>query len=723
MSLLRDVLKRNQQAAPQPGPSGSSFILPASSKRSVKSYASSIKSSGGATIRSLAESMMSFYSMMTSGGTRVPKRRRPDFSTLGVPQWYAEDPPPPPLMPGTAPASPAPVYTRGTGGVLHARNEGEKPWLGLVMYSHTRPEFAMPMYHTRAKITGEVRMILEKSISLGSIDVWVTVKSDSVLDIFKPAMLAMKVTVWNRAMGNPRSMTTSTPGGPPFKGKFPKGTFVFPFEFPALPEDTLVKHPEETKRRNLARVPLPPSYFLSRVTGFSGNIKYIAGINIVREGLGAFDEEFDMELQYLPLFKPLPRVKTPFPYIPTREDWPFKREVIGGWTLTPFGGRGRLGEEMVEIEGILGVQEPAVYTAGQTIEFSLLLWSSNPLALEALGQPGAVDVGFFKSDMFALNVMTPRTSSRKNRYLDRLSTGRMWLTDDGRPADDAPIPEIKLVTLPELSPPGTGPAALTASPGSSYRVKGAPSSRMQEVWVEGDEQGDEKVSPASSSRVAGEAANVDVDVDAALAHLRSDDVSTDAASVTETLANPQRPPSYAGDIDAALAELHLDNESTYAASADETLADTERAPSPTPSMEDVDMENVDMEDPPATDHFVRLDGEVRVPACSHPSFRYTHMGREYVVHLVITHPQYSHISPNATGLLAEFPVWYVIDRFAHLPPAATRAKVQTIADLAALPVSGPAIPVGPNAVRAPLRVGEVTEEMRPTAKFTRYYAF
>lgn len=33
---------------------------------------------------------------------------------------------------------------------------------------------------------------------------------------------------------------------------------------------------------------------------------------------------------------------------------------------------------------------------------------------------------------------------------------------------------------------------------------------------------------------------------------------------------------------------------------------------------------------------------------------------QYVVHLVITHPQYSHISPNATGLLAEFPVWYVV---------------------------------------------------------------
>jgi len=89
------------------------------------------------------------------------------------------------------------------------------------------------------------------------------------------------------------------------------------------------------------------------VTGFSGNIKYTVGVNIVFDGFGGIDDEFDMQGQYLPLCKPLPRVKTPFPYIPTREDWPFSREVVGGWTLTPFGGRGRLGEEMVEVEGIV----------------------------------------------------------------------------------------------------------------------------------------------------------------------------------------------------------------------------------------------------------------------------------------------------------------------------------------------------------------------------------
>jgi hypothetical protein len=79
----------------------------------------------------------------------------------------------------------------------------------------------------------------------------------------------------------------------------------------------------------------------------------MAGVNVVRKGLGAIDDEFDMEFQYFPLCKPLPRVKTPFPYLPTREDWPFRRETLGGWTLTPFGGRGRLGDELVEVEGIV----------------------------------------------------------------------------------------------------------------------------------------------------------------------------------------------------------------------------------------------------------------------------------------------------------------------------------------------------------------------------------
>ncbi|KAJ6562569.1 hypothetical protein B0H19DRAFT_1260138 [Mycena capillaripes] len=665
MSLLRDVLKRNQSSGQSAGPSGTSStaqslntLLAKSSKRSVKGYASSIKSAGGATMKSLAESMMSFYSMVTLGGTRVPKRRRPDFSRLGaglgVPEWYAEDPPPAPLMLGTDVASPVPaLFARGHAGVLHARSPGEKPWLGLVVYSHAPEKSVMPMYHNAAKVTGEVRLVIDKSVKIGSIDVWVTIVSDSVLDIFKPPITAMKVNVWNREKGNPKSQD-----GHPLKGKFPKGTFVFPFEFPPLPADTVVWHPSETKRRNLARVPLPPSYFIAKVMGFSGNIKYVCGVNIVFDGTAALDDEFNMQLQYLPLCKPLPRVKTPFPYIPVREDWPFNREVIGGWTLTPFGGRGRLGDEVVEIEGILGVQEPAVYTAGQMIEFSLLLWSTNPLALEAMGQPGCVEVAFLKSDTFALNVMTPRTSSRKNRYLDRMAAGRMWRTDDGRPADDAPIPEIQLVTLPDPPPPGTSKQASPASAGS-HRVKGEPSSRMKEVWVAEDDDTD-KAAPSD----------------------RDAKVLADVAAL---------------DFNGKLKEVAVDGVD----SVDDdgaAIASTERAPSPTPSLGGFS--------PPCilsiADSFPRA---------------------QYVVNLIITHPQYSHISPKATGIVAEFPIWYVLDRFGHLPPGAAEVGADKPQDLGALPIIGTTIPVGPDTVRAPVRVGDHTTEKRPTAKFTRYYAF
>jgi hypothetical protein len=71
-------------------------------------------------------------------------------------------------------------------------------------------------------------------------------KSDSVIDTLKPPILTMTVNVWNRKKGDPSAVKA---GSGPFKGKFPEGTFVFPFEFPALPNDTVVKHPDEERRK------------------------------------------------------------------------------------------------------------------------------------------------------------------------------------------------------------------------------------------------------------------------------------------------------------------------------------------------------------------------------------------------------------------------------------------------------------------------------------------
>ncbi|KAJ6586331.1 hypothetical protein DFH09DRAFT_255229 [Mycena vulgaris] len=534
------------------------------------SDASSIKSSG-------AESTFSFYSAVNES-SRLPKRRNPDISRLGVPEWYSGDPPPAPEMPGTASPSKIPPFTMAHSTVMHATSAAANPWLGLVLYSHAPATSPVPMYHNGAKIAGEVRMILDKPANLSSIDAWFVLTVDSLREVSSSPVL-MTVCLWNRKQGHPSAMGA---GGGDYKGKFPAGTFVFPFVFPALPADTLVKHPYEERGKNKGRLPLPPSYSVSMVGGFSGNIKYTIGVNITRGGLGSIDEEFNMVMQYLPLSRALPRVKIPFPYLPTREDWPFERGVVGGWTLTPFGGRGRLGQEGVEVEGLLGIQEPAVYTAGQTLEFSLMLWSTSPLALAALAQPGAIDVGYYKSDLYALDALDPKDTSRSDRRLERLASGCVWLADAPVPAEDAPTPDCVLVDLSTLS-------------GAEENV-------------------------------------------------------ADAATL---------------------------------------LGDTARV--------------------------VRLDGAVRVPACSHPSFRYTDMGREYILLLLIKHPQHAHISPSATGgIVAEVPVWYVLNRFGHQTESAAEAATTDLA------VKGFAITVGEDAVRLSTKEGHVTTQKRPTARPRRF---
>ncbi|KAJ6470438.1 hypothetical protein C8R45DRAFT_423954 [Mycena sanguinolenta] len=231
MSFLRNFWKHDQLS------SDGEALLPATSKR-AKLYAESIGNpSGGASL--IPESLATFYGAV-AGKPRIPKRGRPDHSTLGVPEWYTENPPPAPLMPGTAAAS-LPAFTAGNATALYVP-EGEKPWLELVLYSHARSESKTALYHNAAKISGEVRMVIDAPANLGSIDVWVVISSEKTADVFKLPMATLTVNVWNRKKGDPRSATSSEP----FKGNFPVGTFVFPFELPALPGDTLVKRPIET---------------------------------------------------------------------------------------------------------------------------------------------------------------------------------------------------------------------------------------------------------------------------------------------------------------------------------------------------------------------------------------------------------------------------------------------------------------------------------------------
>ncbi|KAJ7201705.1 hypothetical protein GGX14DRAFT_464764, partial [Mycena pura] len=139
----------------------------------------------------------------------------------------------------------------------------------------------------------------------------------------------------------------------------------------------------------------------------------------------------------------------------------------------------------------------------------------------------------------------------------------------------------------------------------------------------------------------------------------------------------------------------------------------EPPPSPTLSLDGLD-------DEPEPERVVRLDGEVRVPACSHPSFRYASMAREYVLHLLIKHPQYSHISPNASGIIAEVPVWYVLNRFAGLAAGQT---ADADADYSALPLKGDAIPLVEGTVHLPPSMGHSTTQRRPTFRTQRVAAF
>ncbi|PSR76747.1 hypothetical protein PHLCEN_2v8232 [Hermanssonia centrifuga] len=202
-----------------------------------------------------------------------------------------------------------------------------------------------------------------------------------------------------------------------------------------------------------------PRYYSdgNEVGSFSGQIKYYFGVNVKRDSrisMSSIEEyvfpcfigpndlfstsRWDIPFTYFPLRRPIPREPTQFPFISEREDWPLQREEIGGWTITPFGGRGRFKGEMVEIEGLLGVQAPEVYAPGQRLRFGVLLWSKSIPALDALSDPKAagVDVVFVSSNTYGTDVLYPRNAARKNRKLQRLAQGRIWRTDDGAPEDD-----------------------------------------------------------------------------------------------------------------------------------------------------------------------------------------------------------------------------------------------------------------------------------------------
>ncbi|KDN45844.1 hypothetical protein RSAG8_04677, partial [Rhizoctonia solani AG-8 WAC10335] len=148
-----------------------------------------------------------------------------------------------------------------------------------------------------------------------------------------------------------------------------------------------------------------------------GRIEYEMGLVIKRRGLKPNDY-IELPLVYRPRhrLKPVPPLPIPFPLIPTRDDWPFERETIGGWSLTPFGGRGRWnGSENIEVEGLLGIPCPLALVAGSKLRITLLLWGTTSARL--LIRPDAVRVRLIRAHVMGLDALSPSSRAHTSRVV------------------------------------------------------------------------------------------------------------------------------------------------------------------------------------------------------------------------------------------------------------------------------------------------------------------
>lgn len=131
MSLLRQVLRR--QTADGSGMPGQDNKFGGPKK---PGYARSVRSV--ASVKTVAASIASFYTAITVGGTRIPKRRRAPKSELGRPVFVSKDPPAPELPPGVE-HSPVETVSRVTH-VKTLKNEDDKPVLSLLLHNFASAE-------------------------------------------------------------------------------------------------------------------------------------------------------------------------------------------------------------------------------------------------------------------------------------------------------------------------------------------------------------------------------------------------------------------------------------------------------------------------------------------------------------------------------------------------------------------------------------------------------
>ncbi|KIJ47183.1 hypothetical protein M422DRAFT_45790 [Sphaerobolus stellatus SS14] len=116
---------------------------------------------------------------------------------------------------------------------------------------------------------------------------------------------------------------------------------------------------------------------------------------------------------------------------------------------------------------------------------------------------------------------------------------------------------------------------------------------------------------------------------------------------------------------------------------------------------------------------VRLDGDVTVPIVLPPSFRYELIGREYLINILITHPNYLHESPAGKGIETELPLWIVTDP----PSARSGGPAASPTQLGKLPIIGDPFNMGDLPKRAPSVTGKATDDGRPAIIGKRFISF
>ncbi|KAG9080593.1 hypothetical protein FRC06_006381 [Ceratobasidium sp. 370] len=88
---------------------------------------------------------------------------------------------------------------------------------------------------------------------------------------------------------------------------------------------------------------------------------------------------------------------------------------------------------MVEVEGLLGIRDPAVAHPGDELEVVLLLWSDHPEVVGELAKPDSVELSFIRTSILGSDALVPTRRVRKNRQVwpQEHVAGRVWDDEGG----------------------------------------------------------------------------------------------------------------------------------------------------------------------------------------------------------------------------------------------------------------------------------------------------